>query len=40
MSKIGVSRLTGLQGALAASDPREGILVNAVSWLNKICVKV
>ena len=31
VSKIGVSRLTGLQGALAVSDPRQGILVNAVS---------
>ena len=31
VTKIGVSRLAGLQAAIAASDPRGGILVNAVS---------
>ena len=31
VAKIGVSRLAGLQATIAASDPRGGILVNAVS---------
>ena len=31
VSKIGVSRLAGLQAKVALTDPRPGILVNAVS---------
>ena len=30
VSKIGMSRLTGLQAHIAESDPRPGILINAV----------